>query len=104
MIDYARHRRALKRGRQLEITLGGDEQPSDEIQQRSLELERLGDAIDELAVLDSLLAELVDLHFFCGFTFIEIAELRGSSERTVQRDWRKARLLLQHSLMSDIDS
>ncbi|MEO7103215.1 MAG: ECF-type sigma factor [Gemmatimonadaceae bacterium] len=104
VIDYARHRRALKRGRQLEITLGGDEQPSDEIQQRSLELERLGDAIDELAVLDSLLAELVDLHFFCGFTFIEIAELRGSSERTVQRDWRKARLLLQHSLMSDIDS
>jgi len=104
VIDYARHRRALKRGRQLEITLAGDEQLSDEIQQRSLELSRLGDAIDELAVLDPALAELVDLHFFCGFTFIEIAELRGSSERTVQRDWRKARLLLQHSLMSDIDS
>jgi RNA polymerase sigma factor (TIGR02999 family) len=101
VIDYARHRRALKRGRQLEITLADDEQPSADRMQRSEELERLGDAIEELSVLDPALAELVDLHFFCGFTFAEIAEFRGSSERTVQRDWRKARLLLQHSLMDD---
>ena len=101
VIDYARRRRALKRGRQLEITLAGDEPPSDETMHRSQELERLGDAIDELARLDPTLAELVDLHFFCGFAFTEIAELRGASERTVQRDWRKARLLLHHSLMDD---
>jgi RNA polymerase sigma factor (TIGR02999 family) len=101
VIDYARRRRALKRGRQLEITLAEDERPSDDAVQRSQELERLGDAIEELAVLDPALAELVDLHFFCGFAFTEIAEFRGSSERTVQRDWRKARLLLQHSLMDD---
>jgi RNA polymerase sigma factor (sigma-70 family) len=101
VIDYARKRRALKRGRQLEITLAGDEQPSVETVQQSQDLERLGDAVEELARLDPALAELVDLHFFCGFTFVEIAELRGSSERTVQRDWRKARLLLQHSLMDD---
>ena len=101
VIDYARRRRALKRGRQLEITLAGDEQPSDEAVRRSQELERLGDAIEELALLDPALAELVDLHFFCGFAFTEIAEFRGSSERTVQRDWRKARLLLQHALMDD---
>jgi RNA polymerase sigma factor (TIGR02999 family) len=98
IIDYARRRRAQKRGRQLEITLADEEQPSSETVQKSQELERLGDAIEELAVLDPALAELVDLHFFCGFAFVEIAELRGSSERTVQRDWRKARLLLQHSL------
>ena len=101
VIDYARRRRTLKRGRQLEITLAGDEPPSDETMHRSQELERLGDAIDELARLDPTLAELVDLHFFCGFAFTEIAELRGASERTVQRDWRKARLLLHHSLMDD---
>jgi len=101
VIDYARRRRALKRGRQLEITLAGDEQPSDDAVRRSQELERLGDAIEELALLDPALAELVDLHFFCGFAFTEIAEFRGSSERTVQRDWRKARLLLQHSLMDE---
>ena len=37
---------------------------------------------------------MVDLRYFCGFSFVEIARLRGASERTVQRDWEKARLLL----------
>ena len=62
---------------------------------------RLGDALDELAALQPALAEVVDLHFFCGFTFAEVAELRGVSERTVQRDWEKARLYLHCSLKSD---
>jgi DNA-directed RNA polymerase specialized sigma24 family protein len=44
------------------------------------------------------LAQLVDLHFFCGLTFAEIAELRNVSTRTVQRDWRKARLLLHRAI------
>lgn len=101
VIDYARRRRALKRGRQLEITLAEDNQPSAETVERAQELERLGGAIEELATLDPGLAELVDLHFFCGFSFVEIAQFRGASERTVQRDWRKARLLLQHSFMDD---
>ena len=47
------------------------------------------------------LAELVDLHFFCGFSFAEIAALRVVSERTVRRDWRKTRLLLQDALLHD---
>jgi RNA polymerase sigma factor (TIGR02999 family) len=98
MIDYTRRRRALKRGSRLEITLTEDDRNADEIARQSAELEQIGDAIDELASLDPGLAQLVDLHFFCGFTFAEIAELRGTSERTTQRDWRKARLLLQHSL------
>ena len=38
--------------------------------------------------------ELVDLKFFCGFSFAEIAAMRGVSDRTIQRDWAKARLLL----------
>jgi DNA-directed RNA polymerase specialized sigma24 family protein len=49
--------------------------------------------------LEPELAELVDLHFFCGYAFAEIAELRGVSERTVQRDWRKARMLLYQTLL-----
>ena len=44
------------------------------------------------------LAELVDLKFFCGFSFGEIAAMRGVSERTVQRDWAKARVLLHAAL------
>ena len=101
LINYAHRRRAQKRGRQFEITLAGDEQPSAEAIRQAKELERLGEALDELAKLEPALAEVVDLHFFCGFTFAEIAAVREVSERTVQRDWRNARLLLQHVLLNN---
>jgi RNA polymerase sigma factor (TIGR02999 family) len=96
VIDYARRRRAKKRGRHLEITLADEEAPAGGT---AGELEQLSDALDELAKLEPMLAELVDLHFFCGFPFAEIATLRGVSERTVQRDWRKARLVLHRTLV-----
>jgi RNA polymerase sigma factor (TIGR02999 family) len=98
VIDYARRRRAKKRGRDIEITLVEEQVPATEAMDSSSELESLGDALNELGRLGPALAELVDLHFFGGFTFGEIAELRGVSERTVQRDWRKARLLLHQAL------
>jgi DNA-directed RNA polymerase specialized sigma24 family protein len=60
--------------------------------------DRIGDAMDELSAVEPALADLVDLHFFCGYTFAEIATMRGVSERTVQRDWRKARLLLYQAV------
>ncbi len=102
VIDYARSRRAQKRGRQFEITLGDDDESSaGQATEKAAELEQLGDALDELADLEPALAELVDLHFFCGFSFGEIAALRQVSERTVQRDWRKARMLLHHALLAD---
>ena len=101
LINYAQRRRAQKRGRQFEITLAGDEQPPADAMRQAEELARLGDALAELTELEPALAELVDLHFFCGFTFAEIAAMRQASERTVQRDWRKARLLLQHVLLAD---
>jgi DNA-directed RNA polymerase specialized sigma24 family protein len=50
---------------------------------------------------DLPLAELIDLKYFCGFSFADIAKLRGVSDRTVQRDWQKARLYLHHALVSD---
>jgi len=103
LIDYARRRRAKKRGRQLEITLDEENSPSGEAAQTAEELTRLGDALTELSALEPGLAEVVDLHFFCGFSFGEIATLRNVSERTVQRDWRKARLLLHQGLSGDTD-
>jgi len=99
VIDYARRRRAKKRGHQFEITLGNDEPPSGQQIQDAAELERLGEALDELGKLEPALAELVDLHFFCGFSFAELAALRQVSERTVARDWRKARLFLHQALL-----
>jgi RNA polymerase sigma factor (TIGR02999 family) len=99
VIDYVRRRQAKKRGRQLEITLTGQEPQSESAERLAAELEHLGDALEELMTVEPALADLVDLHFFCGYTFAEIATLRGVSERTVQRDWRKARLLLYHSVL-----
>jgi RNA polymerase sigma factor (TIGR02999 family) len=99
VIDYVRQSRAQKRGGgTFQITLAPDlAHPSGDAE----ELTRLSDALDDLASLEPDLAELVDLHFFCGYSFTEIAELRGVSDRTVQRDWRKARMLLHHALLDD---
>jgi DNA-directed RNA polymerase specialized sigma24 family protein len=60
--------------------------------------ERISDALDELATHDAALAEIVDLRFFCGFSFAEIAALRGVSERTVKRNWEKSRIYLHGAL------
>jgi RNA polymerase sigma factor (TIGR02999 family) len=103
VIDYARRSRAQKRGAGApEITLTGDDAAAEPATSHmdAPELERLSEALDELAGVDPALAQLVDLHFFCGFTFAEIAEFRTVSERTVQRDWRKARLLLHDALLT----
>lgn len=97
VIDHARRGLAQKRGGgEYEITLTGSAEPVDA--ESNHELHLLSLAIDELAELEPSLAQLVDLHFFCGYTFAEIGEMRQVSERTVQRDWRKARLLLQHAI------
>ena len=97
-IDYVRRRRARKRGGEFQITGSGAElvaAPEGDSVER---LERLAEALEHLAEVDPGLAQLVDLHFFCGFSFVEIAELRGVSDRTITRDWRKARLLLQSAV------
>jgi RNA polymerase sigma factor (TIGR02999 family) len=96
VIDYARRRQALKRGGAFEITSLPTEVPEQVSDVE--ELERLGNAIDALAQIDPALAQLVDLKFFCGYSLIEIASMRGVSERTAQRDWEKARLLLHRAL------
>lgn len=96
IIDHARRRCAVKRGGHFEITRLGAE-PAD-ARADEQELLPLNDALEELAKTDASLAEVVDLKFFCGFSFAEIAALRGVSERTVQRQWQKARLYLHHKL------
>ena len=100
VIDYARHSRAQKRGGgAFEVTLSSAALTPDSAMDAD-ELSRLSDALDELGALEPALAELVDLHFFCGYSLCEIATMRGVSERTAQRDFRKARLLLQHALLA----
>jgi len=96
LIDLLRERRALKRGGGFHITQLNTEVA--ETHANPEEMSRLSEALDELAAKDARLAELVDLKYFCGYTFEEIAALRGSSTRTLQRDWEKARLILFQKL------
>ena len=101
IVDGLRRRQARKRGSGFEITSMDDKDLGDAIPLGEAEdLERLGAALDELAAVEPEIAGVVDLKFFCGFTFTEIANLRGVSERTVQRHWDKARIYLRHALRS----
>lgn len=101
VIDFVRNRRAQKRGGEFHIT--GIDTSTPAVAADGLgQLEALGEALEGLSALDRPLAELVDLHFFCGFGFGEIAVMGGVSERTVQRDSRKARLLLRRTLRDDV--
>jgi RNA polymerase sigma factor (TIGR02999 family) len=92
LIDYIRRGKAQKRGNGFEII-----SLSEELQvsaKNDPEIERLREALDALSVTHPRLAEVVDLKFFCGLSSADIAELWSVSERTVLRDWDKARLLL----------
>jgi RNA polymerase sigma factor (TIGR02999 family) len=96
IIDHVRNRNAHKRGGRFEIASLSGEVADPAADSRNLA--RIGDAVDELARIDPLLAQIVDLKFFCGFSFAEIAAMRGLSERTVQRHWEKARLYLHDAI------
>ncbi len=97
LIDYIRNRMAQKRGGGFQITSLPTQIP--EAPTAELEIDRLAGALEELEATDVRLARLVDLKFFCGFSFAEIGELLGISERTAQRDWDKARIYLHRVLM-----
>jgi DNA-directed RNA polymerase specialized sigma24 family protein len=97
-----RDRRALKRGGDFHITQLPTQVP--ELDKDETDLSRLSEALDELAVRDAKLAGLVDLRYFCGYTFDEIAAQRGASVRTVKRDWEKARAYLFHELKGALHS
>ncbi len=102
IVDYSRSRQAQKRGGEFHITGIADTGILQGVSAAtSAPLEALSDSLEELAKIDAELATLVDLHFFCGFSLVEVAEMRGVSDRTVQRDWRKARLLLRQLLADD---
>lgn len=96
IIDYVRERRALKRGGEFHITSLNT--AVSESEAAADDLGPLGDALLELADVEPRLAELVDLKFFCGFSFETIAEMRGVSRRTVHRDWDRARIFLRGAL------
>jgi RNA polymerase sigma factor (TIGR02999 family) len=100
IIDHVRSRYAMKRGGKFEITSLENhevENPAD-----ANELSAISDALNGLAKVEPELAELVDLKFFCGFSFTEIGALYNLSERTLQRRWEKARIYLHRTIRADL--
>ena len=71
---------------------------ADLLPQGDADVLRVHEALDELAELEPRLAQVVEMRYFAGLREPEIAEALGVTERTVQRDWQKARLFLSLSL------
>ncbi len=96
LVDHARSRTAQKRG--------GNERPArlSEVQigvdGRALEILAIDEALEALTAVDERLSRLVELRFFGGLTVGETAEVLDVSERTVKREWRKARAFLYRKL------
>lgn len=99
IIDLVRERNAARRGggeRKLTLNTSiGDSLPVED------EPLRVDDALAELAKREPRLAQVVEMRYFGGYTEEEVAEALGITTRTVQRDWQKARLLLQAMLTDD---
>lgn len=97
MVDFARKRMAARRGGgQADLTLS--DELADGLGGTDDDIERVNEALEELADTDPRLAQVVEMHYFGGFSAADIAEALGVTERTVYRDWERARLLLSVAL------
>ncbi|HZV24261.1 MAG TPA: ECF-type sigma factor [Luteimonas sp.] len=100
VVDYARQRLAQKRGGDLHRVT---ELPEEVEGGLRLDEETLGldTALTRLAAVDERLAQVVELRYFAGLSELEIASLLKRSERSIRRDWQKARLFLLASLKDE---
>jgi RNA polymerase sigma factor (TIGR02999 family) len=97
VVDFVRARRAGRHGGGVEhVTL--DTAIGDAAGRNEDEILQVDEAMQQLAVADRRLHDVVELRYFGGLTEGEIAGILGITERTVQRDWRKARLFLSAAL------
>jgi RNA polymerase sigma factor (TIGR02999 family) len=97
IVDFVRERRAERRGGAApHVTL--NTQAHAEGLQGEDEILRVHEALNELSRYDERLVRVVEMRYFAGMTEIEIADALGITDRTVRRDWEKARLLLAEAL------
>jgi len=97
IVDFARARAAERRGGDAEH-LVLDTMLSAQVAAPETDVLRIHEALDVLEQADARLARIVEMRFFGGMSEAEIAEVLGVSDRTVRRDWEKARLLLRAAL------
>lgn len=97
LVDYARAHRAEKRGDgQVQVTL--IEEMVEGANNSTADILAIDEALTRLTAFDSRQANILEMHFFAGLTFDEIALELGISTRTVKRDWTMARAWLRHEL------
>lgn len=99
LVDHARKKKAEKRGGDQHKVTYIDELLK--VREESAEIIDLDEKINELAQLDERLAEVVTLRFFGQMTVSDTAKALGISERTVKRDWAKARGWLYKELKGE---
>lgn len=92
LVDHARRRNAFKRGGEFHILTLNDE--IDKAADETTELIELDDALTELARMDALKAQIVEMRYFGGLTMDEVAEVLGVSVITVKRHWKMTKAWL----------
>ena len=93
VVDFVRKRSAERRGGDLlQVTL--DTNMADRLVASDDEILDVHEALDALAEVDPRLVRVVEMRYFAGLTEVEIAAALDVTERTVRRDWEKARVLL----------
>ncbi len=98
-VDHARRNAAQKRGGGA-FAVSLDEEGIAAAEAKPADLVALDRALEKLTELDERLARTVELRYFAGLSVEETAEVMGISERTVKRDWRKARAFLYDNMKS----
>jgi RNA polymerase sigma factor (TIGR02999 family) len=97
IIDFVRERMADRRGGKfLQVTL--TTQVGSGLSGGESEILRVHEALEQLAQHDTRLVQVVEMRYFGGLTETEIAAALGVTDRTVRRDWERARLLLAEAL------
>jgi RNA polymerase sigma factor (TIGR02999 family) len=97
IVDFAREQLALRRGGNAEHVPCPTDLPDPGLLGEQ-EVVRIDEALQSLAQLDARLVQVVELKYFGGLNSEEIATALGIAERSVRRDWQKARVLLHEEL------
>ena len=101
LVDHARRASAQKRdGVMQTLSVTGGEVANGGGESSAADVLALDEALERLTALDARLAQVVEWRFFGGLSEPEIADELGLTERTVQRDWRRARAFLHRELAS----
>lgn len=103
MVDEARSRLRLRRGEGRTPISLDDPDNYTQAQQALMVTESetrvvVGEAVEQLAAIEPRMARVVECRYFAGYTEVETADILGVTERTVRRDWIKARAWLQQAL------